>query len=840
MNASEIFYNILRPINTLLSWSLLINNSNSTCSVSINTDFHFVDSVFRYDFDGWNRIERHFRVEPDLFVINLDGITVEFLEKLLRSSGYYPDAKYIFYGSNNSETIISEINSKITFRMSVLEYNSTGYFYKDEIRKYHFLNPDNFMLIQMNITTKLTATVCSFGLFIPYITCYQCSGNKGLNIDFLEMLFDLMKVEIEYKIISYHAFLYNEEVRDIFANGICDLLIGGHGALDGTYEFFFPINDDYDVWVVPGPMSIPKWKYIGKAFSTKIWLSCLLALILQAIVWCIYDISISNKKKLLKNMYLTPSYVLQKISVISKIFLGGTMKLKIRTISEGIILILVIFSTFMINVIYKIEFTYLLLGTNYYPNTIKTFDDIITSRLNVTCSGHIFSNLIESFPEGESYLRASFVEAEGIDWAQAVAINRTFVALRAKLSIKYSQHKYLDDTGHSLFKMLNPPVFRSLFGYLCPKGSPLLEEMRKYMFLLKDYGFANRITMQHEFDRKKQNRKMNVTSPKSSLAKLGFYPRQKSLKVMVLGQGGVGKTAMVVRFITRRYIGEYDPSLEKVYTFHTVIDNEMVYFDILDTAGQPHENECLALEANIRWAEAFILMYSVTDKCSFDECYRLKFLINYNKKRRRLGSVVKDGMGDVPVVLVGNKMDQIEDRMISSEEGQRRSKEIGCVCFHEISVRESIDQVWSVFRDVCRFWRVHSKNPSRLRRSGSDKDPLSPETLPHLPAVSPNSILPNFCRSGILGRRWTEGELEEGDESAAENADNTVPSPSESVPFRERACTDGHLHLGKCKPWKWRYPPSNSNSSSSSSGELYTSRNDRRMSISMRGNNASY
>ncbi|KAK9688398.1 Ras family [Popillia japonica] len=42
---------------------------------------------------------------------------------------------------------------------------------------------------------------------------------------------------------------------------------------------------------------------------------------------------------------------------------------------------------------------------------------------------------------------------------------------------------------------------------------------------------------------------------------------------------------MVVRFITRRYIGEYDPTLEKVYAFHTVIDNEMVYFDILDTAG---------------------------------------------------------------------------------------------------------------------------------------------------------------------------------------------------------------------------------------------------------------
>nr|CAH7717374.1 unnamed protein product [Callosobruchus chinensis] len=45
---------------------------------------------------------------------------------------------------------------------------------------------------------------------------------------------------------------------------------------------------------------------------------------------------------------------------------------------------------------------------------------------------------------------------------------------------------------------------------------------------------------------------------------------------------------MVVRFITKRYIGEYDPTLEKIYTFHTVMDNEMVYFEILDTAGQPH------------------------------------------------------------------------------------------------------------------------------------------------------------------------------------------------------------------------------------------------------------
>lgn len=115
---------------------------------------------------------------------------------------------------------------------------------------------------------------------------------------------------------------------------------------------------------------------------------------------------------------------------------------------------------------------------------------------------------------------------------------------------------------------------------------------------------------------------------------------------------------MVVRFITRRFIGEYDPNLERVYTFNTLVDNELVLFEILDAAGQNvsrllwflslkfsiifflyfKETENLTLEANIRWADAFILMYSVTDKCSFDECNRLKFLINYNKRRRKLGS----------------------------------------------------------------------------------------------------------------------------------------------------------------------------------------------------------
>lgn len=55
--------------------------------------------------------------------------------------------------------------------------------------------------------------------------------------------------------------------------------------------------------------------------------------------------------------------------------------------------------------------------------------------------------------------------------------------------------------------------------------------------------------------------------------------------------------------------------------------------------------------------------------------------------------LLQEASWEVPVVLVGNKKDQTGDRMVSSEEGIKRSRDIGCHAFHEISVRESIDEV---------------------------------------------------------------------------------------------------------------------------------------------------
>ncbi|XP_026812249.1 ras-related and estrogen-regulated growth inhibitor [Rhopalosiphum maidis] len=256
--------------------------------------------------------------------------------------------------------------------------------------------------------------------------------------------------------------------------------------------------------------------------------------------------------------------------------------------------------------------------------------------------------------------------------------------------------------------------------------------------------------------------------------KIGLIPKQKPIRVMIMGQPGVGKTALLVRFVTKKFIGDYDPNLEKVYTYQVCMESETVNFEILDTAGYVQDKSC-NLEMNMRWADVFILVYSITDKCSFDDCSRLKFLINYNKKKRRLST--KDHPFDVPVILVGNKVDQQYDRMVTYAEGRKRCQELGCVAFHEISVREDVDQAYAVFKEAFTCWKSMSKNP-KLKRSSSD----------HGAEALFNSA-----------SRFISWPLVFGD-SACSSSNRTEDTPE----FRARASTEGHI---RSNATGYRYRP---------------------------------
>ncbi|OXB80513.1 UNVERIFIED_CONTAM: hypothetical protein H355_016303 [Colinus virginianus] len=103
-------------------------------------------------------------------------------------------------------------------------------------------------------------------------------------------------------------------------------------------------------------------------------------------------------------------------------------------------------------------------------------------------------------------------------------------------------------------------------------------------------------------------------------------PGQEKYRLVVVGGGGVGKSALTIQFIQRPayvsytvflfpqsyFVTDYDPTIEDSYTKQCVIDERAARLDILDTAGQ--EEFGAMREQYMRTGEGFLLVFSVTDR----------------------------------------------------------------------------------------------------------------------------------------------------------------------------------------------------------------------------------
>ncbi|XP_011690588.1 PREDICTED: GTP-binding protein Rit2 [Wasmannia auropunctata] len=175
-------------------------------------------------------------------------------------------------------------------------------------------------------------------------------------------------------------------------------------------------------------------------------------------------------------------------------------------------------------------------------------------------------------------------------------------------------------------------------------------------------------------------------------------------KIVVLGDGGVGKSAVTLQFVSHRFLDYHDPTIEDSYQTQVVIDGEAALLDILDTAGQV---EFTAMrEQYMRCGEGFMICYSVTDRHSFQETMEYRKLISRVRANE-----------NIPLVLVGNKFDLLHHRKVTTEEGKALAEELGCP-FYETSaaLRQFIDDAFfSLIRQIRAKERSRSSHRKRSR-----------------------------------------------------------------------------------------------------------------------------
>lgn len=159
------------------------------------------------------------------------------------------------------------------------------------------------------------------------------------------------------------------------------------------------------------------------------------------------------------------------------------------------------------------------------------------------------------------------------------------------------------------------------------------------------------------------------------------------VKLVLVGKLGVGKSAMIVRFLTKRFIGEYDQNIGLMYHYHKRLENQQVRVEILESGGKDFIESS---DVHTLWGDLFLLVYAINDRSSFEELIPL---------RQHLEKV---RAADKPlVVLIGNKKDTENDREVSKQEGLQFSKENNC-SFYEISTKASYEEVENVFSEAIR------------------------------------------------------------------------------------------------------------------------------------------
>ena len=95
-------------------------------------------------------------------------------------------------------------------------------------------------------------------------------------------------------------------------------------------------------------------------------------------------------------------------------------------------------------------------------------------------------------------------------------------------------------------------------------------------------------------------------------------------KVIMVGSGGVGKSALTLQFMYDEFVEDYEPTKADSYRKKVVLDGEEVQIDILDTAGQ--EDYAAIRDNYFRSGEGFLCVFSITEDDSFQ--VRINFLLH--------------------------------------------------------------------------------------------------------------------------------------------------------------------------------------------------------------------
>ncbi|KAK2719884.1 ras-related protein Rab6 isoform X2 [Artemia franciscana] len=159
----------------------------------------------------------------------------------------------------------------------------------------------------------------------------------------------------------------------------------------------------------------------------------------------------------------------------------------------------------------------------------------------------------------------------------------------------------------------------------------------------------------------------------------------RKFKLVFLGEQSVGKTSLITRFMYDSFDNTYQATIGIDFLSKTMyLEDRTVRLQLWDTAGQ--ERFRSLIPSYIRDSTVAVVVYDITNANSF------------HQTSRWIDDVRTERGNDVIIMLVGNKTDLSDKRQVSTEEGERRARELN-VMFIETSAKAGYN-VKQLFRRV--------------------------------------------------------------------------------------------------------------------------------------------
>merc|ERR1712137_352863 len=192
----------------------------------------------------------------------------------------------------------------------------------------------------------------------------------------------------------------------------------------------------------------------------------------------------------------------------------------------------------------------------------------------------------------------------------------------------------------------------------------------------------------------------------------------QNVKCVVVGDGAVGKTSLLISYTENRFPVDYVPTVFDNFTTGVEVDGKLINFALWDTAGQEEYSRLRAL--SYPETDVFLLCFSVVSPSSFDNI------------KSKWHPEILHHCPDARTMLVGTKIDLREDKetleslkgekLPTNDMGKDLAKEIGAITYLECSAltQEGLKNVFeSAIRSVVHTSESATPNETRKKKKGA-------------------------------------------------------------------------------------------------------------------------